>query len=240
MRIVIELIDPQQNRAADDQRKAHPPGIEQIGLDVAAGGGADHGRGQERHQHADDEAPVVGIGKHPKRDPPQFGEIDGENRKNRAELNQHGETLPEPAFAEIEKSLRQQQMTGGGHREEFRDALDDAEDHRPYCIRHHDPVRYDRYRPKKPGSSRLFALPPQRQNAKTRVASFVCFYSLAPHSGGESFLSTANLSRTSCSHCSIIRSVRIRALSGLRSANTASTCGWWKSGYGSGARHFWR
>ena len=95
---------------------------------------ADHGRGQERHQHADDEAPVVGIGEHAERDPPQFGEIDHDNRENRAELNQHGEALPEIALAEIEEAFRQQQMAGRGHRQEFRDALDDAENHRPYCI----------------------------------------------------------------------------------------------------------
>jgi hypothetical protein len=29
------------------------------------------------------------------------------------------------------------------NREEFGDALDDAENHRPQCIRHHDMVRYD-------------------------------------------------------------------------------------------------
>ena len=97
----------------------------------------DHG-GQERHQHADDEAPVVGIGEHAERDPPQLGEIDHDDRENRAELNQHDETVPESALAEIEEALRQQQMAGRGNRQEFRDALDDAENHRPYCIRHHD------------------------------------------------------------------------------------------------------
>ena len=103
----------------------------------------DHRR-QERHQHADDEAPVVGIGEHAERDPPQFGEIEHDDRENRAELNQHDETLPESALAETEEALRQQQMARRGNRQEFRDALDDAENHRPHCIRHHDVVRYDR------------------------------------------------------------------------------------------------
>ena len=102
---------------------------------------ADHDRGQERHQHADDESPVLGIGEHAERDPPQFDEIDGDNRQDRAELNQHREAVPETALAEIEESFRQQQMAGRGHRQEFRDALDDAENHRPQCIRHHDLVR---------------------------------------------------------------------------------------------------
>ena len=42
----------------------------------------------------------------------------------------------------------------------------------------------------------------------------------------------------SCTRSIIIRSVRIRASFAWRWANTASTCAWWKSGPGSGAKGF--
>ena len=138
MRFEIELIDPQQDRAADDQRKTHHPGIEQIALYVAAGGRPDHRRRQKCHQHADDESAVVGIGEHAERDPPQFAEIERDDGEDGAQLNQHREALPEITLAEIEKPFRQQQMAGGGDGDEFRDALDDAENHRPDRIGNHD------------------------------------------------------------------------------------------------------
>src|SRR6202165_6258509 len=103
MWLKIELTGPQQDRAADDQRKAHHPRIEQVGLDVSAGSGADYRRRQKRHQHADHEPPVIGIGEHPERDPPQFDKIYGDNRQDRAELNQHRKTLPETALAEMDE-----------------------------------------------------------------------------------------------------------------------------------------
>jgi len=70
MRIMVDLIDPQQNRAADDQREADDPGIEQVFLDGFAGDQADDDRGQERDQKADHEAAVIRIGEHAERDPP--------------------------------------------------------------------------------------------------------------------------------------------------------------------------
>ena len=180
---------------------------------------------------------------------PQLAEIDHDDGEDGAELDQHREAVPETALAEIEKSFRQQQMSGRGHREEFRDALDDAENHRPQCIRHHDLVRYDRYRPEKAGFFSLIR--PAAAIAKTRktpVASLARLGSLARGCGmrprlalrRRGFLSAAKSSRAACSRCSIIRSVRIRASSAWRSANTASMCGWWRSGPGSGARRFWR
>ena len=144
VRVVIDPVDPQQDRPADDQGEADHPGIEQDFLDVFADDQPDDDRGQERYQKTDDEAPVVGIGEHAERDPPQFCEIDHDNGEDRAELNQHRKALPETALAEIEEAFRQQQMPGRGNGQEFRDTLDDAENHRPQGIRHHDPVRYDR------------------------------------------------------------------------------------------------
>ena len=63
---------------------------------------------------------------------PQLCEIQHDDRKDGAELDQDGKALPEFAFAEIEKSFRQQQMAGRGNRQELGDPLDDAENHRPH------------------------------------------------------------------------------------------------------------
>src|SRR5258708_21299146 len=55
-------------------------------------------------------------------------------------------------------------------------------------------VHSDRYRPKKPGPSRLFACPPQREKYQIRVASTACVVSLARSrgspaaGGGKAFL----------------------------------------------------
>jgi hypothetical protein len=57
------------------------------------------------------------------------------------------------------------------HRQEFRNALDNAENHRPYCIRHHDPVRCGRNQGKKAGFFSLIRSPAAiAKNAKTQVA----------------------------------------------------------------------
>ena len=122
------------DRTADDQREADDPRIEQNFLDVFAGNQPDDHCGEKCHQYADDKAAVIGIGEHAKRDPPQFGEIDHNDGEDGAELDQDVEALPEIILAEIEKTAREQQMAGRGHRQEFRDALDHAENHRPYCI----------------------------------------------------------------------------------------------------------
>src|SRR5258707_7610190 len=87
----------------------------------------------------------------------QLAEIDRQDAENRAELDQYRKTFPETVLAEVEESFRQQQMTRRGNREELGNTLDDAEDHRPYCIRHHVLVRSESPPGlKKPGSSRLF------------------------------------------------------------------------------------
>src|SRR5262249_42098254 len=120
--------------AADDQREADHPGIEQHLLDVFSGDQADDDRRQKRDQQADDEAAIVGIAEHADRDPPQFAEIDYDDRKDRAELNQDRKALPEIVVAEIEEAFREQEMPGRRHRQELGDALDNAENHRPQSI----------------------------------------------------------------------------------------------------------
>ena len=59
---------------------------------------------------------------------PQPGEIDRQQRQDGAELDQHVERLAERLIVEAEKMPDQQQMPGRGHRDEFGQALDDAEE----------------------------------------------------------------------------------------------------------------
>ena len=61
---------------------------------------------------------------------PQPAEIDRQQRQDGAELDQHREGLAEGVVAPAEEVLHQQQMAGRGHRQEFGQALDDAEDGR--------------------------------------------------------------------------------------------------------------
>ncbi|MGY3354268.1 hypothetical protein ACVWZK_000931 [Bradyrhizobium sp. GM0.4] len=134
-RLEIELVDPEQDGAADDQREAHHPGIEQQTLDVFAADETDDDGGKERHQHADHEVACIDVTReHPDRDVPQFLEVQHDDREDRAELDQDRKRIPERAFAEMEKALSKQQMAGRGHGKELGHTLDDAEDHCPYCI----------------------------------------------------------------------------------------------------------
>jgi len=71
----IELIDPQQDGAADNKRKAHYPRIEQIEFDVPTGGRPDDSGRQKRHQQSYHESSVLRIGEHAERNPPQLGKI---------------------------------------------------------------------------------------------------------------------------------------------------------------------
>jgi hypothetical protein len=127
---MIDLVDPKQDCAANDQRKADHPGIEKMCLDELSGEQADDDRWQKRDQEADDEAPIIRIGEHAKRDPPQFWKIKGNDGEDRAELNQDRKTLPEIGLTEIKKTFYKQQMAGRGDRQELGYAFDNAEDHR--------------------------------------------------------------------------------------------------------------
>ena len=88
---------------------------------------ADDRGGQERDQHADDEAARRRIGERAERDLPQPLEVDRQDRQDRAELDQHHEGLAEIVVAEAEEMLQQQQVPGRRHGEEFGEALDHAE-----------------------------------------------------------------------------------------------------------------
>ncbi len=110
-RLKIELIDPEQDRAANDQRETHDPRIEQIAFDIAAGSGADDGSRQERDQYADHETARRSVAfEQVQRDMPQLAEVKCKDRQNGAELDQHGEALPEIVLAQIEEAFREQQM----------------------------------------------------------------------------------------------------------------------------------
>ena len=65
-------------------------------------------------------------------------EIDRQQRQNRAELDQHRESLAEILIVEAEEALHQQQVAGGGDRKEFGQALDNAEDECLEKVEGHD------------------------------------------------------------------------------------------------------
>ena len=73
-------------------------------------------------------------------------EIDRQQRQDRAELDQHREGLAEVVVVEAEEVLHQQQMAGRGHRQEFGQALDDAEDERLEKVECHERLRGQRGR----------------------------------------------------------------------------------------------
>ncbi len=70
-RLQFQLVDPQQNRAADDQREADDPRVEQHVFDEAMRQRADDGSGQKCNENADHKAPRGGIIDHPERNSPQ-------------------------------------------------------------------------------------------------------------------------------------------------------------------------
>ncbi|MEY9797158.1 hypothetical protein ABH984_005173 [Bradyrhizobium ottawaense] len=134
-RLEIELVDPEQDGAADDQREAHDPGIEQHALDVFAGDEADDHSRQERDQHAEHEAARIGVAREEAdHDIPELLEVQPDDREDRTQLDQNRKRIPEGAFAEMEEAFREQQMAGRGHGKELGHTLDDAEDHCPYCV----------------------------------------------------------------------------------------------------------
>ena len=65
-----------------------------------------------------------------RRQRPDAAEIDRQQRQDGAELNQDRERLAERVVAPAEEMLHQQQMAGGGHRQKFGQAFDDAQDGR--------------------------------------------------------------------------------------------------------------
>ncbi len=75
------------------------------------------------------------------RDPPQPPEIDRQDGEDGAELDQHHEGLAEGVVVEAEEALDQQQMPGRGNRQEFGQALDDAEDEGLEKIESHAKLR---------------------------------------------------------------------------------------------------
>ena len=74
---------------------------------------------------------AAGSLEHADRELPDTEKIDRQQRQDRAELDQHGEGLAEIVVVEAEELLDQEEMPGRGYRQEFGQALDDAEDEWP-------------------------------------------------------------------------------------------------------------
>lgn len=84
--------------------------------------------GRQRQDHRDGEMPGIGLaGQRIADENRQLREIDGDDREDRAKLNQNHEGR---GLGQAEEMPGQQQMTGRAHRQEFGQAFDDAEDER--------------------------------------------------------------------------------------------------------------
>src|SRR5882757_1996613 len=86
-------------------------------------------------------APTTAAGRnaeHADRDLPDAEKIDRQQREDGAELDQHREGLAEILVIEAEEALHQQEVSGGGHRQELGQPLDHAEDERLEKIERHD------------------------------------------------------------------------------------------------------
>ncbi len=120
-----QVVDDHQHEPAGDQGRADDERIEQDAPDEIAQKDADDRRRQERDDHADREAPRVGIAGHRDGDPPQAREIDRQDGEDRPELDQDGEGLVGLAV-EPEEMLQQEEVPGRGHRQELGAALQHA------------------------------------------------------------------------------------------------------------------
>src|SRR5262249_4393173 len=102
--------------------------LEQDLLDEAVQRGADYGRRQEGDEDADDESPGSRVARQLLGDPEQTPRIDGDDGEDGAELNQHLEGLA--GGFEAEEVPGEQDVTGRADRNEFRQALERAEQQR--------------------------------------------------------------------------------------------------------------
>src|SRR5262249_56042698 len=96
-------------------------------LDRVGGGRRDDGGGKECKKHAEDEPPSRRIAEHAGSNSPDAEEIDRQQRKDCAELDEDCEGLAEIRVVETEKALDQEQVSGRGHRQELGQSLDDAQ-----------------------------------------------------------------------------------------------------------------
>jgi hypothetical protein len=129
-----QSVDQQEHEAARDQRHADDPGVEKHILDEAMRESADDCRGQEGDEHADDEATRGRIVRQGFGDRPKPVEVHRQDRQNRSELNQDLEGLA--GRLEAEEMADEEQVAGRGHRQEFGQALDEAQEKRLDDLRH--------------------------------------------------------------------------------------------------------
>ncbi len=85
---------------------------------------AEHGSRQEGENHGQREAPRGGIARQPDQDLPQPAEGKGHDGQDRAELDHH----IEDGVMKPQQIADQDQMAGGGNRQELGETLDRAED----------------------------------------------------------------------------------------------------------------
>ncbi len=135
-RLELEALDPDERDAADDERDAHDPRVEQHGLDEVVQQRAEHRGRQEREQDADHEAARRRVDEEADRKPDDAHEIDRQQREDCAELDQDRKGVAEVLVAEAEEMLHQQQMSSRRHREVLGEPFDHAENGRLDEVEH--------------------------------------------------------------------------------------------------------
>ena len=125
-RLQVQTVNPQQDEAADDERYAYDPYVEQIRLDDVVSERADHGRWQEREQNADDKARRGPLRKHLFGERPEPAKINCQQRENGTKLNQNSKRFAKGVIAPTEQVLHQQQVARRRDRQILGQALDDT------------------------------------------------------------------------------------------------------------------
>ena len=111
--------------AAQDQADGDGGAVEQVVGDVVVQRQADEGGGQEGQDHAHPEALHRAVAGDALGLLPQGLEVEPEHRQHAAQLDDDFEGV---AALELQQFLGDDQVAGAGNRQEFGDALDDAED----------------------------------------------------------------------------------------------------------------
>ena len=115
--------------ASHDERDRDAHRVEQVGLDLALEGEADEGRGQERHREVGREALLHRVAPDAGEGPGEPGPVLPAHGEDGAELDHDVEDLA-LLVVHAEEVGDDDEVAGGGDREEFREAFHHAQDER--------------------------------------------------------------------------------------------------------------
>lgn len=116
-----------QGETADDQGHADDRRVEQHLFDVVVQQEAERGGGQEGQEHGEGETAGGRIGRQADEHLPQPGEIQGDDRQDRPELDHDREGLPAVGGG-AQEFAGEEEVARGGDRDELGQPLDQAQD----------------------------------------------------------------------------------------------------------------